>query len=111
MFALTGRSAPCRCRPGNRAVSENSRGFVAFISADAATPSRHSPNAEKRTARSISQADLAAPIRRFRRDVLCTGWNYWDHFEEVWQARRSGRRATEGAHFLFKITGIRHRPQ
>src|SRR5882762_8192582 len=26
--------------------------------------------------------DFAAPIRRFRRDVLCTGWNYWDHFEE-----------------------------
>lgn len=22
------------------------------------------------------------PVRRFRRDVLCTGWNYWDHFEE-----------------------------
>lgn len=25
---------------------------------------------------------LLPPIRRFRRDVLCTGWNYWDHFEE-----------------------------
>ncbi|EYS86298.1 5-carboxymethyl-2-hydroxymuconate isomerase [Cupriavidus sp. SK-4] len=25
---------------------------------------------------------LLAPIRRFRRDILCTGWNYWDHFEE-----------------------------
>jgi 2,4-didehydro-3-deoxy-L-rhamnonate hydrolase len=22
------------------------------------------------------------PINRFRRDLLCTGWNYWDHFEE-----------------------------
>jgi 2,4-didehydro-3-deoxy-L-rhamnonate hydrolase len=22
------------------------------------------------------------PITRFRRDILCTGWNYWDHFEE-----------------------------
>lgn len=22
------------------------------------------------------------PINRFRRDVLCTGWNYWEHFEE-----------------------------
>ncbi len=25
---------------------------------------------------------LLAPIGRFRRDLLCTGWNYWDHFEE-----------------------------
>lgn len=24
---------------------------------------------------------LLPPIRRFRRDILCTGWNYWDHFE------------------------------
>ncbi|MGE5089983.1 MAG: fumarylacetoacetate hydrolase family protein [Candidatus Levyibacteriota bacterium] len=29
-----------------------------------------------------ANAALLAPIRRFRRDVLCTGWNYWDHFEE-----------------------------
>jgi 2-keto-4-pentenoate hydratase/2-oxohepta-3-ene-1,7-dioic acid hydratase in catechol pathway len=26
---------------------------------------------------------LLSPIGRFRRDVLCTGWNYWDHFEEL----------------------------
>ncbi len=25
---------------------------------------------------------LAAPLARFNRDVLCTGWNYWDHFYE-----------------------------
>jgi 2-keto-4-pentenoate hydratase/2-oxohepta-3-ene-1,7-dioic acid hydratase in catechol pathway len=25
---------------------------------------------------------LAAPLSRFNRDVLCTGWNYWDHFYE-----------------------------
>lgn len=30
----------------------------------------------------IEEAIFEAPIRRFRRDVLCTGWNYWDHFEE-----------------------------
>jgi 2-keto-4-pentenoate hydratase/2-oxohepta-3-ene-1,7-dioic acid hydratase in catechol pathway len=30
----------------------------------------------------LSQAKLLAPINRFRRDILCTGWNYWDHFEE-----------------------------
>ncbi len=37
------------------------------------------PGAER-----IARAGLhwLAPIQRFRRDVLCTGWNYWDHFEE-----------------------------
>lgn len=25
---------------------------------------------------------LAAPVQRLNRDVLCSGWNYWDHFEE-----------------------------
>jgi 2-keto-4-pentenoate hydratase/2-oxohepta-3-ene-1,7-dioic acid hydratase in catechol pathway len=30
----------------------------------------------------IEEAQFLPPIRRFRRDVLCTGWNYWDHFEE-----------------------------
>lgn len=35
-------------------------------------------------------ARLAAPIRRFRRDVLCTGWNYWDHFEEG-RGKREGQ--------------------
>lgn len=25
---------------------------------------------------------LAAPIQRFRRDILCTGWNYHAHFDE-----------------------------
>ncbi|WP_417583126.1 fumarylacetoacetate hydrolase family protein [Pelagibacterium sp.] len=29
-----------------------------------------------------SEAVLLAPIGRFGRDVLCTGWNYWDHFDE-----------------------------
>lgn len=30
----------------------------------------------------LANADLRSPVRKFRRDVLCTGWNYWDHFEE-----------------------------
>lgn len=37
------------------------------------------PGAEKFA---LSGVTLLAPIRRFRRDVLCTGWNYWDHFYE-----------------------------
>lgn len=30
----------------------------------------------------LDPAALAAPLSRFNRDVLCTGWNYWDHFYE-----------------------------
>src|SRR3712207_4526247 len=39
-------------------------------------------------------ADLRAPLRRFRRDVLCTGWNYWDHFEES-RGKREGQDMAE----------------
>jgi 2,4-didehydro-3-deoxy-L-rhamnonate hydrolase len=38
----------------------------------------------------LAQADLAPPIGRFRRDVICTGWNYWDHFDEG-VGRREGQ--------------------
>lgn len=31
---------------------------------------------------SMDDVDLMAPLQRFQRDILCTGWNYWDHFEE-----------------------------
>lgn len=30
----------------------------------------------------LDPSALAAPLSRFNRDVLCTGWNYWDHFDE-----------------------------
>jgi 2-keto-4-pentenoate hydratase/2-oxohepta-3-ene-1,7-dioic acid hydratase in catechol pathway len=33
---------------------------------------------------------LGAPLRRFNRDILCTGWNYWDHFEES-HGKREGQ--------------------
>ncbi len=38
----------------------------------------------------LSAARLMAPIQRFSRDVLCTGWNYWDHFEES-KGKREGQ--------------------
>jgi 2,4-diketo-3-deoxy-L-fuconate hydrolase len=57
--------------------------LVAFISADAATREQTIRRALESGPRvPLAEANLAAPIRRFRRDVLCTGWNYWDHFEE-----------------------------
>jgi hypothetical protein len=33
---------------------------------------------------------LAPPISTFKRDILCTGWNYWDHFDEN-KGRRDGQ--------------------
>ena len=30
----------------------------------------------------LDDVTLGAPVTRFNRDVLCAGWNYWDHFEE-----------------------------
>ncbi|MFK4272737.1 fumarylacetoacetate hydrolase family protein [Streptomyces milbemycinicus] len=33
---------------------------------------------------------LESPLHRFNRDILCTGWNYWDHFEES-KGKRDGQ--------------------
>ena len=38
----------------------------------------------------VAEAKFMAPIQRFSRDVLCTGWNYWDHFEES-RGKREGQ--------------------
>lgn len=38
----------------------------------------------------LAEVVLIAPIQRFGRDVLCTGWNYWEHFEES-RGKREGQ--------------------
>ncbi|RKP43918.1 fumarylacetoacetate hydrolase family protein [Pararobbsia silviterrae] len=38
----------------------------------------------------LSDVHVLAPLRRFKRDVLCTGWNYWDHFYES-EGKREGQ--------------------
>lgn len=38
----------------------------------------------------LSDIKVLAPIQRFGRDVLCTGWNYWDHFYES-EGKREGQ--------------------
>ncbi|MGZ7042151.1 MAG: fumarylacetoacetate hydrolase family protein [Thermoanaerobaculia bacterium] len=38
----------------------------------------------------LDGAVIGSPITRFRRDVLCCGWNYWDHFYES-QGKREGQ--------------------
>ena len=37
-----------------------------------------------------ARAELGPPLTRFNRDVLCTGWNYHDHFEES-RGKREGQ--------------------
>jgi len=43
---------------------------------------------------------LLAPLRRFRRDILCTGWNYWDHFHES-TGKREGQDVDAPEHPTF----------
>ena len=38
----------------------------------------------------LADAVLGSPIQRWRRNVLCVGWNYWDHFEES-KGKREGQ--------------------
>lgn len=38
----------------------------------------------------LAELELGPPLRRFNRDILCSGWNYWDHFEES-QGKREGQ--------------------
>jgi 2,4-didehydro-3-deoxy-L-rhamnonate hydrolase len=47
---------------------------------------------------------LRAPLRRFRRDILCTGWSYWDHFEES-KGKREGQDVDRPEHPTFFTKG------
>jgi 2-keto-4-pentenoate hydratase/2-oxohepta-3-ene-1,7-dioic acid hydratase in catechol pathway len=47
---------------------------------------------------------LRPPLRRFRRDILCTGWNYWDHFEES-KGKREGQDVDRPEHPTFFTKG------
>ena len=44
--------------------------------------------------RPLDEVRLGPPLRRLNRDVLCTGWNYWDHFEES-TGKREGQDPVE----------------
>jgi 2-keto-4-pentenoate hydratase/2-oxohepta-3-ene-1,7-dioic acid hydratase in catechol pathway len=52
----------------------------------------------------LASVSLCAPLRRFRRDVLCTGWNYWDHFEES-RGKREGQDVDRPEHPTFFTKG------
>lgn len=52
----------------------------------------------------LAEVRLLAPIRRFRRDILCAGWNYWDHFEEG-RGKREGQDVPRPEHPTFFTKG------
>jgi 2-keto-4-pentenoate hydratase/2-oxohepta-3-ene-1,7-dioic acid hydratase in catechol pathway len=52
----------------------------------------------------LADVTLRAPLRRFRRDILCTGWNYWDHFEES-KGKRDGQDVDRPEHPTFFTKG------
>ncbi|WP_206342351.1 fumarylacetoacetate hydrolase family protein [Streptomyces ureilyticus] len=53
----------------------------------------------------LSEVRLEAPLHRFNRDILCTGWNYWDHFEESKGKREGQEPASRPEHPTFFTKG------
>lgn len=53
----------------------------------------------------LGSVQLVAPLRGFRRDILCTGWNYWDHFEESSGKREGQDPADRPRHPTFFTKG------
>lgn len=53
----------------------------------------------------LAEARLEAPVHRFNRDVLCTGWNYLDHFEELKGKRGGGEPSSLPEHPTFFTKG------
>jgi 2-keto-4-pentenoate hydratase/2-oxohepta-3-ene-1,7-dioic acid hydratase in catechol pathway len=52
----------------------------------------------------LAAVTVLAPLRRFNRDILCTGWNYWDHFYES-QGKREGQDVPKPAAPTFFTKG------
>lgn len=52
----------------------------------------------------LAEVELLAPLTRFNRDVLCTGWNYWDHFDES-RGKREGQDVDRPEHPTFFTKG------
>jgi 2-keto-4-pentenoate hydratase/2-oxohepta-3-ene-1,7-dioic acid hydratase in catechol pathway len=70
---------------------------------DSLTAAREAVVTAPRTA--LADVLLDAPIRRFNRDILCSGWNYWDHYEES-AGKREGQDPDERpAHPTFFTKG------
>ncbi|MFJ8604990.1 fumarylacetoacetate hydrolase family protein [Streptomyces shenzhenensis] len=59
----------------------------------------------KASRRPLAEVTLTSPVNRFNRDVLCTGWNYWDHFEESKGKREGQDPKTRPQHPTFFTKG------
>ncbi|MCR3750532.1 fumarylacetoacetate hydrolase family protein [Lentzea californiensis] len=75
------------------AVVDETRRSVSLLSCTVDDVVRGAP-VETAEVLPLSEVRLEAPLHRFNRDVLCTGWNYWDHFEES-AGKREGRDPVE----------------
>lgn len=53
----------------------------------------------------LTAVRLGPPLRRFNRDILCTGWNYWDHYEESAGKREGQDPAERPKHPTFFTKG------
>jgi 2-keto-4-pentenoate hydratase/2-oxohepta-3-ene-1,7-dioic acid hydratase in catechol pathway len=53
----------------------------------------------------LDRTQLDAPLRRFNRDLLCSGWNYWDHYEESHGKREGQDPAQRPEHPTFFTKG------
>ncbi len=54
----------------------------------------------------IADIELLAPIDLAPRDVLCTGWNYWDHFDEGRAQRAPAVPRPEAPTFFTKRASV-----
>lgn len=74
---------------------------------------RGGPDAVAAASRAVAHAPvvplgavrLGPPLRRFNRDILCTGWNYWDHYEESAGKREGQDPAQRPKHPTFFTKG------
>lgn len=99
LASVAGRDGPCigvvYSETGEIALLDRSMGTVDGVVRGGPEALAQLGNAGSRSARvPLSEVQLLAPLQRFNRDILCTGWNYWDHFEES-AGRREGQDPTE----------------
>ena len=72
-------------------------GLVDDVISNGGLPAGAAPIAEV----PLAETRLGSPIQRWRKNVLCVGWNYWDHFEESHGKREGQDPASRPEHPTF----------
>lgn len=93
-------------------IVDSSAATVAVLPASAGTvddaiAAGRVPSAPAEHTLSLDEAVLGSPVQRFTKNVLCVGWNYWDHFEES-KGKREGQDPQERPKhptFFTKVPG------